>query len=532
MCKMLYILSYFIRCSEVLESRMYCPLELSQSGRAENAILTSDMSPIRESGLSRNNSKDSMSGIPDGLVADLEVAMEAGESPPSNDSDVDVKLPTDTIISLNHSHRETSYSPPNAPSRSVSECTVINSTDSSMSPFRTESECTVTDFDTMENSTMSKSDSTVISNQSDKTLSPSTSCNHLEQTISDTMEDSSQEESSMVKCDTNSIGDSAKSGQYGTHGNEDECDSANTEKACKLSQNSVEEMPKVENTRHLGSDFQLPTNVQRDMSLPHELIDQYSQDSGVFDGNSTESQTVNTKSKAEELLGTEDSEAPSREKQDTEVNYDDTDQVEPCDVNVEIVYDQDMDNESTSKDLKNIIFSRNNSMFDEYFPDGNTTPTGLPKVLNRPAKLIHEDKKFKRMGSIEGSNSYMDEYINVPLPDFEVNGKESSPERERISLKEGHFGDESQFIAITGNAKEQVQHAIQLMKQSSREDVLSSIELGASGDMQQQKEETGSSSGTGKKSRPNSLTLKSVTKPLSRQNSNTKTPTSSKRYSN
>ena len=61
---------------------MQCPLDLSQSGRAEDAILTGDMSPIRESGLSRNNSKDSMSDLPDGLVADLEVAMEAGESPP------------------------------------------------------------------------------------------------------------------------------------------------------------------------------------------------------------------------------------------------------------------------------------------------------------------------------------------------------------------------------------------------------------------------------------------------------------------
>ena len=376
---------------------------------------------------------------------------------------------------------------------------------------------------------MFKSDSTVISNQSDKTLSPSTSCNHIEQTVFDTMDDSSREESSLVKCDTNSIEDSAKSGQYGSHGNEDECDRINTEKTCKLSQNSIEEMPRVVNTTHLGSYVQLPTDVPRDLSLLHEQIDQYSQDSGVFDGNSTESQTINTRSSAEELLGMEDSEASSGEKQKTEVSCDNVDKVEPCGVNFEVVYDQDMNNKSTIKDLRNITFSRNNSIFDEYFPDGNTTPTGLPKVLNRPAKLIDEDKKFKRMGSIEGSNSYMDEYINVPLPDFKMNGKESSPERERISLKEGHFEDESQFVAITGNAKEQVEHAIQLMKQSSREDVLSSMELSASGDMQQQ-EETGSSSGTGKKSRPNSLTLKSVSRPLSRQNSITKTPTSSKRY--
>ena len=476
---------------------MQCPLDLSQSGRAEDAILTGDMSPIRESGLSRNNSKDSMSDLPDGLVADLEVAMEAGESPPSTDSAVDPKLPTDTF-------GDPTYSVPSAPSRSISERTVVNSTDSPVSPFRTESESTVTDFDPMENSTMFKSDSTVISNQSDKTLSPSTSCNHLEQTVSDTMDDSSREESSLVKCDTNSIEDSAKSGQYGSHGNEDECDRINTEKTCKLSQNSVEEMPRVVNTTHLGSYVQLPTDVPRDLSLLHEQIDQYSQDSGVFDGNSTESQTINTKSSAEELLGTEDSEASSGEKQKTEVSCDNVDKVEPCGVNFEVVYDQDMNNKSTIKDLRNITFSRNNSIFDEYFPDGNTTPTGLPKVLNRPAKLIDEDKKFKRMGSIEGSNSYMDEYINVPLPDFKMNGKESSPERERISLKEGHFEDESQFVAITGNAKEQVEHAIQLMKQSSREDVLSSMELSASGDMQQQ-EETGSSSGTGKKSRPNSL---------------------------
>ena len=524
MCKMLYILSYFIRCSEVLESRMQCPLELSQSRKADDAILTGDMSQISESGLSRNNSKDSMSDLPDGLVADLEVAMEAGESPPppSTDSDVDVKLPTDTFT-------DPTYSVPSAPSRSISERTVVNSTDSPVSPFRTGSESTVTDFDPMENSTMFKSDSTVISNQSDKTLSPSTSCNHLEQTVPDAMEDSSQEESSLVKCDTNSIEGSAKSGQYGSHGNEDECDRINTEKTCKLSQNSVEEMPRVVNTTHLGSYVQLPTDVPRDLSLLHEQIDQYSQDSGVFDGNSTESQTINTRSSAEELLGTEDSEASSGEKQKTEVSCDNVDKVEPCGVNFEVVYDQDMNNKSTIKDLRNITFSRNNSIFDEYFPDGNTTPTGLPKVLNRPAKLIDEDKKFKRMGSIEGSNSYMDEYINVPLPNFKMNGKESSPERERISLKEGHFEDESQFVAITGNAKEQVEHAIQLMKQSSREDVLSSMELSASGDMQQQ-EETGSSSGTGKKSRPNSLTLKSVSRPLSRQNSNTKTPTSSKRY--
>ena len=501
---------------------MQCPLDLSQSGRAEDAILTGDMSPIRESGLSRNNSKDSMSDLPDGLVADLEVAIEAGESPPSTDSAVDPKLPTDTF-------GDPTYSVHSAPSRSISERTVVNSTDSPVSPFRTESESTVTDFDPMENSTMFKSDSTVISNQSDKTLSPSTSCNHLEQTVSDTMDDSSREESSLVKCDTNSIEDSAKSGQYGSHGNEDECDRINTEKTCKLSQNSVEEMPRVVNTTHLGSYVQLPTDVPRDLSLLHEQIDQYSQDSGVFDGNSTESQTINTKSSAEELLGTEDSEASSGEKQKTEVSCDNVDKVEPCGVNFEVVYDQDMNNKSTIKDLRNITFSRNNSIFDEYFPDGNTTPTGLPKVLNRPAKLIDEDKKFKRMGSIEGSNSYMDEYINVPLPDFKMNGKESSPERERISLKEGHFEDESQFVAITGNAKEQVEHAIQLMKQSSREDVLSSMELSASGDMQQQ-EETGSSSGTGKNSRPNSLTLKSVSRPLSRQNSITKTPTSSKRY--
>lgn len=501
---------------------MQCPLDLSQSGRADDAILTGDMSPIRESGLSRNNSKDSMSDLPDGLVADLEVAMEAGESPPSTDSDVHVKLSTDTF-------RDPTYSVHRAPSLSISERTVVNSTDSPVSPFRTESESTVTDFDPMENSTMFKSDSTVISNQSDKTLSPSNSCNHLEQIVSDTMEDSSQEESSLVKCDTNSIEGSAKSGQYGSHGNEDECDRINTEKTCKLSQNSVEEMPRVVNTTHLGSYVQLPTDVPRDLSLLHEQIDQYSQDSGVFDGNSTESQTINTRSSAEELLGTEDSEASSSEKQKTEVSCDNVDKVEPCGVNFEVVYDQDMNNKSTIKDLRNITFSRNNSIFDEYFPDGNTTPTGLPKVLNRPAKLIDEDKKFKRMGSIEGSNSYMDEYINVPLPDFKINGKESSPERERISLKEGHFEDESQFVAITGNAKEQVEHAIQLMKQSSREDVLSSMELSASGDMQQQ-EETGSSSETGKKSRPNSLTLKSVSRPLSRQNSITKTPTSSKRY--
>ena len=511
---------------------MQCPLELSQSVRAEDAILNGDMSPIRESGLSRNNSKDSMSDLRDGSVADFEVAVEAGESPPPTNE----KLLTDIVNLSNDSVGDPTHSVSSAPSRSISECTVVNPTDSPVSPFRTESESTETDFDSTENSTMSKSDSTVISNQSDKTLSPSTSCSHLEQTVSNMVEDLSQEESSLVKCDTNSIEGGAKIGQHGSHSKNDEYDdNPSTEKSCKLSQNSVEEMPR-EHTRHVGSFVQLPTDVPRDLSLLHEQIDRYSQDSGVFDGNSTESQSMNTKNSttsAEELLGTEDIEASSREKQSTQVRCDNLDQIESCCMNLEGGCDQDMKNKIPNKDLGNITFSRTNSMFDEYFSDGNTTPTGLPKVLNRPARLLDEDRKFKRMGSIEGSNSYMDEYINVPLPDFNSNGTELSPERERISLKEEHFEEESQFVAmLPSNAKEQVQHAIQLMKQSSREDVLSSIELSASGDMQQQKEEAGLSSGTGKKSRPNSLTLKSVTRPLSRQNSNTKTPTSSKRYMN
>ena len=194
-CKMLYILSYFIRCSEVLESSLECPLDLYESETGEDALLSGDMSPIRESGFSRNNSSDSMSDLPLGLVADLETAMEASESPPLGQDSGKLTSPSNPVF---HSHHASSNPLSSVPWRSVSECTIVNSP---LSPHRTESESTVTESDVMENSAMFKSDSTVISIQSDKTLSPTTSCDHLVQHTEDII--TSKGEHSSSNCDSN-----------------------------------------------------------------------------------------------------------------------------------------------------------------------------------------------------------------------------------------------------------------------------------------------------------------------------------------
>ena len=559
-CKMLYILSYFIRCSEVLESRLECPLELYESEAGEDALLSSDMSPIRESGFSRTNSRDSMSDLTTGLVADLETAMEASESPPLGGNSGKLTSPSDPVFHLQEGSAA-------SPWRSTSECTIVNSP---ISPYRTESESTVIGSDMMDNSAMFKSDSTVISIQSDKTLSPTGSCDHLEQTVQHAEDISTQQdEHALLNCDNNKIQDDANiEDQADAREKENKNDNIDVT-TCRLSQTSIEEVPRIDNVRSLGreanfNDLQTDSSTldlrknnggsdkfldaeeseddscscentkstSGDLCVPCDKVEQYSQDSGVFDGNSTESQSVGTRDSSVSTC------TENLERKDSDNLTVDSNQIKLGGQETGMVYDETTEAKPSSVDPKTIVFTRNNSMFDEYFPDGNVTPTGIPKVVEmRTAKLI-ESERYKRMASIEGTNStmdeYMSEYTNVPLPDITSisNGqtvKESSPERERISLKEEYFKEDCPTISMmpAGNAKEQVQHAIQLMKQKSKDHSLNNVELNGSDEMRKE-----GAVGSGRKSRPSSLVLQSVQRPLSRQNSNAKSPVSSKRYEN
>ena len=64
--------------------------------------------------------------------------------------------------------------------------------------------------------------------------------------------------------------------------------------------------------------------------------------------------------------------------------------------------------------VRPVVYNRTSSMFDEYFEEED--PVSLPRVtlLEKKCKV----EQFKRMASIEGSNSIFDEYLDMPCLDL------------------------------------------------------------------------------------------------------------------
>ena len=61
-------------------------------------------------------------------------------------------------------------------------------------------------------------------------------------------------------------------------------------------------------------------------------------------------------------------------------------------------------------------FLHSNSMFDEYFSEESEGKESLPP-RDLPKRSKSDAERFKRMASIEGSSSLFDEYMSVPCPD-------------------------------------------------------------------------------------------------------------------
>ncbi len=486
-CKMLYILSYFIRCSEVLENTLQCPQEFS-----EEKVVPGDMSPINESDPSRRTSQESVGNNSADYTDNLEVAAEAQESPPlSRNQD------SAAYLFSTHDHGDHEDSPTGSSCQAASERTVVCP---SVSSTRTESVAAIEDSRSADSSAMVKSDSTVTSSQSDKTLSPTTSCLQVELPAADTTNSTGSEEVPVTH--------SAEEIDHIGPSNTDEFAANYTTGTCKLSHKSPEDVvAKVDEEKHVFRDIQYQSVTSHDCASLEGII-YCGQKYGSEEENIDPADTHDSGFFAET---TESENGPSLQ----------GDQLSDA-----ASFGEGSKSGKVYPKIIECSFTRNNSMFDEYFTDGNTTPSDLPSLGQLRVGKVVEYDRYKRLASIEGSNSVMDEYIDVPLPDFGESIREENCS-ERISPKEGYFMEESQsaWMMPAGVAKEQVEHALQLMQQSSREEMLSSEELTTSGDSQSLRE-------TGWKTpRPNSLSLSSCSKPFHRQNSHaSKTPTSSKRY--
>ncbi len=268
---------------------------------------------------------------------------------------------------------------------------------------------------------------------------------------------------------------------------------------CRLSDSSVEEEPAKIDVRHVGSEatLLLPQNIGAGFSTETELTSQeeFAQDSGIFvqnslDFQSSEEKVLNSRQLPDESTSKSDPNAVSEKS------------IEYSDICV------------SSKS-----YSRTSSMFDEYFPDGNVTPTDIPKLNIGKSQGVSNLNLTGTREIVTGSE--FDEIMNEPLPDIDVGNRsseKSSPAEDgRLSIQDEYFNEEElQYISLPPKM-DQVTHAIKLMQQSSREDL---IEPGVEMKL--------SSESIGKKKRPDTLPLKSSSV-LSTSRQNSLTPGQSKR---
>lgn len=446
---MLSVLSYFIRCSTVLESMQECPTEFSTRGH-DGALGPGEGAPDNEEGQGVSDPAGRDSGVCEQEMAPREMVDSLTEEPAT-----DAAFSSDSQGSTLHGH-------------SLPEGTMVGSVSSAELP---------------DDGAMVTSGSTVTSSRSDRTIGDDVG------EISERVTSEQTGKSELQEQDTSP--GSQDSLRLPEAENE-------VERKCRLSDSSVEESPKVASVTHVGRALVVESSPVEGLGIltakGSNYSDDQTQDSVADTGLERLTVAVDTREESAHDSGVFDQQ---REKQEEEVVVSETDSVATeTDSGAVSLDTQSSPAKVTPGDVQH-MFTRNMSVFDEYFKDGSTTPTDLPNLSLRRTEKMAEHEDYKRLASIEGSQSVIDEYIQEPLPDFQPVAMEALPESphvamesllesprvamdvamdtERISPKEGYFGVESagfSATALEGGATAQVQSALRLMQQSSREEAL------------------------------------------------------------